>query len=93
VSPELYGLRKKKKELTRAEQRKLVLTAKVIQNIANEIVTSEKENYLSEIGGFVQESIDKVREWAAQYLVRSWCTLSTMSRFRTRTQTHKGLDC
>lgn len=75
MSPDLYGLRKKKKNnkkgacLSKEQQRKLVLTAKVLQNIANHVVTSEKEDYLSDLGGFVQESIARIREWATQYLV------------------------
>jgi hypothetical protein len=79
VSPDLYGLRKKnnnKKKgacLSKEQQRKLVLTAKVLQNIANHVVTSEKEDYLSDLGGFVQESIARIREWATQYLVRCCC--------------------
>lgn len=56
--------------MSKEQQRKLVLTAKVLQNIANHVVTSEKEDYLSDLGGFVQESIARIREWATQYLVR-----------------------
>jgi hypothetical protein len=71
VSPDLYGLRKKKGgALSRTQQRKLVLTAKVLQNIANNVVSCEKEEYLSDLSGFVEESTTRIRGWATQYLVR-----------------------
>lgn len=66
VLPQLHGLlpHQPSSEL----QRKLILVAKVLQNIAHQHVPSKDEPYLKVTREFTKESIEVVKTWATQLL-------------------------
>jgi len=56
--PDSYGLIKIKPSL--AGRRNLVLVAKVLQNLANEITFGKKENYMIKMNDFIETNIPKL---------------------------------
>lgn len=63
VSPKAYQLVKENKELTATSQRGLILIAKVIQSIANESTTFEKEEYMKPLTDFVLKHVASVHAY------------------------------
>jgi len=59
VSPMDHGL--VDKPLTTAKTRRLILVAKLLQNLANEAQAEDKESYMSYFNSFFKENIPKMR--------------------------------
>lgn len=62
VSPELYSVTKEK-HIGSAGRRKLILVAKILQNIANENDPFEHDDAMLVLSDCIKDSISSVREW------------------------------
>lgn len=63
VSPKAYQLVKENKELTPAACRGLILVAKVIQSVANESTSFEKEEYMKPLTELVMRNVPGVHSY------------------------------
>lgn len=68
VSPENFGLIKEGR-VSRDISRGLILVAKILQNVANEVQSFDKEEYLQPTAEFVSKWIREVESFSEKLLV------------------------
>jgi len=61
VSPNTNGLADDKVEA--AAQRRLVLVAKLLQNLSNEVYCESKEEYMHDLNSFIAENVNKLHSF------------------------------